>query len=80
VRCERSAAKSLAYTKTPPFGSKSLTKNAQAEALEAQQSLWNIPAATQKSISLPERGYLKGIGSGIGLTAPPTLFYDLHFI
>src|SRR5262249_8291090 len=30
------------------------------------QSLWNIPAATQKSISLPERVYLKGIGNGIG--------------
>ena len=38
------------------------------------RSLRNIPAL-QKSISLPEGVYLKGIGNGIGaLTEPPTLF------
>jgi hypothetical protein len=43
------------------------------------QSQANIPATTQKSISLPERAYLKVSGTVLGLTAPRTLFYDLHF-
>jgi len=43
------------------------------------QSQANIPATTQKSIRLPERAYLKVSGTVLGLTAPRTLFYDLHF-
>jgi hypothetical protein len=36
--------------------------------------------ATQESITLPGRVYLKVLGTVLGLTAPPSLFYDLHFI